>query len=238
MILILIQYPMRTLLRFSYLLFIFFTSCGNMATKKADAGEKEENAIENKIEEKNQSKVILFFGNSLTAGMGLDPNEAFPALIQDKIDSLQLSYKVVNAGLSGETTASGKNRLGWVLNADIEVFVLELGANDGLRGISLEETRGNLQEIIDVVQQKNPNTTIILAGMQIPPNMGQDYTSEFKDIFPDLAKKNNIGLIPFLLEDVAGDPELNQPDGIHPTAEGQKIIANNIWPIIAKIITE
>ena len=229
---------MRTLLRFSYLLFIFFTSCGNMATKKADAGEKEENAIENKIEEKNQSKVILFFGNSLTAGMGLDPNEAFPALIQDKIDSLQLSYKVVNAGLSGETTASGKNRLGWVLNADIEVFVLELGANDGLRGISLEETRGNLQEIIDVVQQKNPNTTIILAGMQIPPNMGQDYTSEFKDIFPDLAKKNNIGLIPFLLEDVAGDPELNQPDGIHPTAEGQKIIANNIWPIIAKIITE
>ena len=229
---------MRTLLRFSYLLFIFFTSCGNMATKKADAGEKEEKAIENKVETKSENKVILFFGNSLTAGMGLDPNEAFPALIQEKIDSLQLPYKVVNAGLSGETTASGKNRLGWVLNADIEVFVLELGANDGLRGISLEETRGNLQEIIDVVQQKNPNTTIILAGMQIPPNMGQDYTSEFKDIFPDLAKKNNVGLIPFLLEDVAGNPELNQPDGIHPTAEGQKIIANNIWPIIAEIINE
>ena len=229
---------MRTLLRFSYLLFIFFTSCGNMATKKADAGEKVEEAIESKVDTKSESKVILFFGNSLTAGMGLDPNEAFPALIQEKIDSLQLPYKVVNAGLSGETTASGKNRLGWVLNADIEVFVLELGANDGLRGISLEETRGNLQEIIDVVQQKNPNTTIILAGMQIPPNMGQDYTSEFKDIFPDLATKNNVGLIPFLLEDVAGNPELNQPDGIHPTAEGQKIIANNIWPIIAEIINE
>ena len=229
---------MRTLLRFSYLLFIFFTSCGNMATKKADAAEKEEKAIENKVETKSENKVILFFGNSLTAGMGLDPNEAFPALIQEKIDSLQLPYKVVNAGLSGETTASGKNRLGWVLNADIEVFVLELGANDGLRGISLEETRGNLQEIIDVVQEKNPNTTIILAGMQIPPNMGQDYTSEFKDIFPDLATKNNVGLIPFLLEDVAGNPELNQPDGIHPTAEGQKIIANNIWPIIAEIINE
>ncbi len=229
---------MRTLLRFSYLLFIFFTSCGNMATKKADAVEKEEKAIENKVETKSENKVILFFGNSLTAGMGLDPNEAFPALIQEKIDSLQLPYKVVNAGLSGETTASGKNRLGWVLNADIEVFVLELGANDGLRGISLEETRGNLQEIIDVVQQKNPNTTIILAGMQIPPNMGQDYTSEFKDIFPDLATKNNVGLIPFLLKDVAGNPELNQPDGIHPTAEGQKIIANNIWPIIAEIINE
>ena len=238
MILILIQYPMRTLLRFSYLLIIFFTSCGNMATKKADAEGKKENTVESKLEAKSESKVILFFGNSLTAGMGLDPNEAFPALIQEKVDSLQLAYKVVNAGLSGETTASGKNRLGWVLNSDIDVFVLELGANDGLRGISLEETRRNLQEIIDVVKQKNPNTTIILAGMQIPPNMGQDYTSEFRDIFPDLAKKNKIGLIPFLLEDVAGNPELNQPDGIHPTAEGQKIIANNIWPIIAKTITE
>lgn len=238
MILILILYPMRTLLRFSYLLIIFFTSCGNMATKKADVEGKEENAVESKLETKSESKVILFFGNSLTAGMGLDPNEAFPALIQEKVDSLQLAYKVVNAGLSGETTASGKNRLGWVLNSDIDVFVLELGANDGLRGISLEETRRNLQEIIDVVKQKNPNTTIILAGMQIPPNMGQDYTSEFRDIFPDLAKKNKIGLIPFLLEDVAGNPELNQPDGIHPTAEGQKIIANNIWPIIAKTLTE
>lgn len=238
MILILILYPMRTLLRFSYLLIIFFTSCGNMATKKADAEGKKENAVESKLETKSESKVILFFGNSLTAGMGLDPNEAFPALIQEKVDSLQLAYKVVNAGLSGETTASGKNRLGWVLNSDIDVFVLELGANDGLRGISLEETRRNLQEIIDVVKQKNPNTTIILAGMQIPPNMGQDYTSEFRDIFPDLAKKNKIGLIPFLLEDVAGNPELNQPDGIHPTAEGQKIIANNIWPIIAETITE
>jgi acyl-CoA thioesterase-1 len=236
MILILIQYPMRTLLRFSYLLFIYCTSCGNMATKKADSKEKEENASQNNIEAVAESNVILFFGNSLTAGMGLDPNEAFPALIQKKIDSLQLSYKVVNAGLSGETTASGKNRIGWVLNNDIEVFVLELGANDGLRGIPLDETRSNLQEIIDVVKQKNPDTTIILAGMQIPPNMGQDYTSEFKEIFPDLAKRNNIGLIPFLLEDVAGNPELNQPDGIHPTAEGQKIIANNIWPIIAKVI--
>ena len=238
MILILILYPMRTLLRFSYLLIIFFTSCGNMATKKADTEGIKENAVESKLETKSESKVILFFGNSLTAGMGLDPNEAFPSLIQEKVDSLQLSYKVVNAGLSGETTASGKNRLGWVLNSDIDVFVLELGANDGLRGISLEETRRNLQEIIDVVKQKNPNTTIILAGMQIPPNMGQDYTSEFRNIFPDLAKKNKIGLIPFLLEDVAGNPELNQPDGIHPTAEGQKIIANNIWPIIAKTITE
>jgi acyl-CoA thioesterase-1 len=238
MILILIQYPMRTLLRFYYLLFVFFCSCGNMATKKADTIEKKENASESRLEAKSEKKVILFFGNSLTAGMGLDPNEAFPALIQEKVDSLQLSYKVVNAGLSGETTASGKNRLGWVLNSDLAVFVLELGANDGLRGIPLEETRSNLQEIIEVVQQKSPNAIIILAGMQIPPNMGQEYTREFRDIFPDLAKKNNIGLIPFLLEDVAGNPELNQSDGIHPTADGQKIIANNIWPIIEKAIDQ
>ncbi len=232
MILILIQYPMRTLLRFSYLLFIFCTSCGNLGTKNPDSVEKGKNSSESIVETKTEKKVILFFGNSLTAGMGLDPNEAFPSLIQVKIDSLQLPYKVVNAGLSGETTASGKNRISWVLNTDIDVFVLELGANDGLRGIPLKETRTNLQDIIDVVQHKNPNTTIILAGMQIPPNMGQEYTTEFKGIFPELAQKNNIGLIPFLLEDVAGNPDLNQADGIHPTAEGQKIIANNIWPII------
>lgn len=227
---------MRTLLRFSYLLIIFCASCGNLGTKKSDSDEKVKNGSENVVGTKTEKKVILFFGNSLTAGMGLDPNEAFPALIQGKIDSLQLPYNVINAGLSGETTASGKNRISWVLNSDIDVFVLELGANDGLRGIPLEETRKNLEEIIDVVHHKNPNTTIILAGMQIPPNMGQEYTAEFRDIFPSLAQQYNIGLIPFLLEDVAGNPDLNQADGIHPTAEGQKIVANNIWPIIAKAI--
>ena len=236
MILILIQYPMRTLLRFSYLLLIFSASCGNLGTKKPDFEEKGKNGSENVVGSKTEKKVILFFGNSLTAGMGLDPNEAFPALVQGKIDSLQLPYNVINAGLSGETTASGKNRIGWVLNSEIDIFVLELGANDGLRGIPLEETRKNLEEIIGVVQQKNPNTSIILAGMQIPPNMGQEYTAEFRDIFPALAQEYNIGLIPFLLEDVAGNPKLNQADGIHPTAEGQKIVANNIWPIIFKAI--
>lgn len=227
---------MRTLLRFSYLLIIFCASCGDLGTKKSDSEEKGKNGSENVVGTTTEKKVILFFGNSLTAGMGLDPNEAFPALIQGKIDSLQLPYNVINAGLSGETTASGKNRISWVLNSDIDVFVLELGANDGLRGIPLEETRKNLEEIIDVVHHKNPNTTIILAGMQIPPNMGQEYTAEFRDIFPSLAQQYNIGLIPFLLEDVAGNPDLNQADGIHPTAEGQKIVANNIWPIIAKAI--
>lgn len=145
-------------------------------------------------------------------------------------------FKVINAGLSGETTASGKNRLSWVLKQKVDIFVLELGANDGLRGIPLSETRNNLQKMIDLVRDHNPEVKILLTGMQIPPNMGQDYTSEFKKIFPDLAEKNKIQLVPFLLEDVAGIPELNQSDGIHPTAEGQTILAENVWNVLQTMI--
>ncbi|TRZ46471.1 arylesterase [Robertkochia solimangrovi] len=192
--------------------------------------EKQEDAIISEVEAKKGT--ILFFGNSLTAGMGLAPEESFPALIQKKIDSLDLPYTVVNAGLSGETTAAGKNRLDWVLDQPVAVFVLELGANDGLRGIPLSETRANLQEIIDKVRAKSENTDIILAGMQLPPNLGVEYTEEFKNIFPELAVKNEVKLIPFLLKDVAAIPELNQNDGIHPTAEGQKIVAGNVWEVL------
>lgn len=217
-------------------LFMFFliTSCGE-ATKKEEQETKEASS-EGESKKEDEAKVILFFGDSLTAGYGLEEEEAFPALIQDKIDSLHMSYKVVNAGLSGETTSGGKNRIDWVLKQNVDIFILELGANDGLRGIPLEETQKNLQEIIDFVRKKNENIEIILAGMQIPPNMGQEYTSEFKSIFPDLAKKNNVQLIPFLLEDVAGNPELNQQDGIHPTAEGQKIVAENVWKVLNPVI--
>lgn len=210
---------------------LVLTSCGN-AEKKNEGKKSSEEKVTEQESQKKDKGVILFFGNSLTAGYGLEPEEAFPALIQDKVDSLGLDYEVVNAGLSGETTASGKNRVEWVLNQDVDIFVLELGANDGLRGIPLEETRGNLQEIIDIVKEKNPEAEIVLAGMQIPPNMGAEYTSEFRNIFPQLAEKNNVKLIPFLLEDVAGIPELNQGDGIHPTAEGYKIVAENVWSIL------
>lgn len=228
---------MRNLLVFCVLFsFIFFNSCGESPKKEEET--QSEKVSEDDNQEKSESGVILFFGNSLTAGMGLDPNDAFPAVIQQKIDSLDLPYEVVNAGLSGETTAAGKNRINWVLNQDVEVFVLELGANDGLRGIPLEETRKNLQEIIDTVREKNPDTEIILAGMQIPPNMGQEYTSEFRNIFPELAEKNDVHLISFLLEDVAGNPELNQGDGIHPTAEGQKILAENVWEVLGPVIRD
>lgn len=227
------NYKLSVILKISFLYaLLFWASCAD----KSEAVTKPEqnNTSLKPVSEANPSegKTILFFGNSLTAGMGLDPQASFPALIQEKIDSLGMDYQVINSGLSGETTASGKNRLAWVLKQPIDVFVLELGANDGLRGISLKETRMNLQAIIDQVRARNPEVTIVLAGMQIPPNMGTEYTSEFKAIFPELAKENKISLIPFLLEDVAGIPELNQQDGIHPTEAGHRILAANVWAVL------
>jgi acyl-CoA thioesterase-1 len=168
----------------------------------------------------------------------LDTEEGFPNRIQLKMDSLGLDYKVINSGLSGETTAGGRNRLDWVLNQAVDIFVLELGANDGLRGIPLTETRANLQAMIDMVRAKNPQTKIVLAGMQIPPNLGKDYTTDFKNIYPELATANDVALIPFLLEGVAGVPELNLEDGIHPTAEGQKIVAKTVWNVLQSLVLE
>lgn len=211
---------------------LMIISCADKPRAESVAEEMKSVATDVKKQKSTTTKTILFFGNSLTAGMGLDPDVAFPALIQEKIDSLSLDYLVINSGLSGETTASGKNRLNWVLNQEIDVFILELGANDGLRGISLEETKKNLQMIIDKVKEYNPQVIIVLAGMQIPPNLGIDYTNEFQGIFPDLATKNQISLIPFLLQDVAGDADLNQQDGIHPTKEGHKIVAENVWEVL------
>jgi len=213
---------------------ISISSCGDSAKKEKE--QTSEATAENESDKEENKKVILFFGDSLTAGYGLEKGETFPEILQQKIDSLGLSYRVVNAGLSGETTSGGKNRIDWVLKQNVDVFVLELGANDGLRGIPVAETKNNLQEIIDFVREQNPEIEIILAGMQIPPNMGQEYTREFRAIFPDLAEENNVKLIPFLLEDVAGIPELNQQDGIHPTAEGQEILAENVWDVLKPIL--
>ena len=223
---------MDDVLKFCYLSFCFLVmSCAGNDAKKIEKQENKESINIETQSEKSQ-KIILFFGNSLTAGMGLEVEEAFPALIQKKLDSALLSYNVINAGLSGETTASGKNRLSWLLKQKVDVFVLELGANDGLRGIPLDETKKNLQNMIDEVKKHNPEVIIVLAGMQIPPNMGIDYTKGFQAIFPDLASENDLALIPFLLKNVAGRSDLNQQDGIHPTAEGQKILANNVWEIL------
>ena len=176
-----------------------------------------------------KKKTIVFFGNSLTAGYGLSPSQAFPAIIQKKIDSLGLPYQVINAGVSGETSSGGKTRIDWILRQPVDIFILELGANDGLRGIPLSETKKSLQAIIDKVKAKNPDTKLLFAGMQIPPNMGQTYTTEFRSIYTELAEKNKMTLIPFLLEGVGGETSLNQEDGIHPTAEGHRIVAANLW---------
>ncbi len=170
-------------------------------------------------------KVILFYGDSLTAGYGLSTEEAFPAVISRTLTQRGTPATVVNAGLSGETSAGGLNRLDWVLKQPIDIFVLELGANDGLRGLPLQETQKNLQGIIDKVVAKYPSAKIVIAGMLVPPNLGPDYTTQFSRIFPDLAKKNKAALIPFLLQGVAGDDKLNNSDGIHPNVKGHQIVA-------------
>ncbi|MEQ1585022.1 MAG: arylesterase [Cyclobacteriaceae bacterium] len=181
-------------------------------------------------------KVILFFGDSLTAGYGLSTEEAFPALLEKELNKTDKKVKVVNAGLSGETSAGGVSRIDWILRQPIDIFVLELGANDGLRGLPIEQTRQNLQSIVNKVKAKNPNCKIVLAGMMVPPNMGKQYTDEFKNIYPDLARKNNATLIPFILDGVGGIEKLNQADGIHPTPEGHKIIATNLKKVFEKLI--
>lgn len=185
-----------------------------------------------------EPKKILFFGDSITAGYGLDKSEAFPALIQQKIDSLNWNFQAVNAGLSGETSAGGLRRVDWILRQDFKIFILELGGNDGLRGIDLESTKQNLKDIIEKVRASKPDAKIVLTGMQVPPNLGQDYTGRFKEIYFEVAKEKNVDLIPFLLEGVGGDSDLNQSDGIHPTAEGHKIIADTVWDTLKPILQD
>jgi acyl-CoA thioesterase-1 len=181
-------------------------------------------------------KVILFFGDSLTAGYGLSKEQAFPAIVQRKINDKGYNYKVLNAGLSGETSAGGLARINWILKEPIDIFVLELGANDGLRGLPLKQTKQNLQQIINKVKAKNPDVKIVIAGMMMPPNLGAEYTADFMQLFPELAKKNDAHLIPFLLEGVAGNEELNLNDGIHPNKTGHSIVAENVWKVLNPLL--
>jgi len=183
-----------------------------------------------------EPKTIVFFGDSITAGLGLDPDEAYPALIQKKLATEGIPGRVVNAGLSGETTAGGLRRLEWILRQPVTILVIELGGNDGLRGIAPENSRKNLQAMIDLVHQKSPATKVVLAGMQLPTNLGPEYTAKFAAIFPDLAKANELPLIPFLLARVGGVANLNQADGIHPTAEGHQIVAETVWVVLRPLL--
>lgn len=179
---------------------------------------------------------VLVLGNSIAAGSGVDPDEAFPARLQQRVDSLGWNVEIINGGVSGETTAGGLRRIDWLLRQPTDVLIVELGGNDGLRGTDLDATRENLQAIIDKARAEYPDVRILLAGMQLPPNLGPDYTQRFRSLYPELAKANNVGLIPFLLEDVGGVDSLMQSDGIHPTAEGQRIVADNVWDELRPVI--
>ena len=185
-----------------------------------------------------EPRTIIFFGDSLTAGYGLaDPtSQAYPALVQEKIDAAGLPWRVVNAGLSGETTAAGLRRVDWILRQPVDIFVLALGANDGLRGIDPTVSRGNLQKIVERVREKNPNAKVVLAGMQMPPTMGAEFSREFESVFPEVAAKYDATLVPFLLEGVGGRVDLNQPDRIHPTAKGHAIIADTVWKVLRPLL--
>lgn len=175
----------------------------------------------------------MVLGDSITAGFGLDdPDAAYPAVLQKKINAAGLNYTVVNAGVSGDTTAGGLRRVAWALKPGGDVLVIALGGNDGLRGLSPEQTSTNLTGIIAAARKQIPGITILVAGMQMPANLGEDYVTKFRAVFPTVATETHATLIPFLLEGVGGDPKLNQADQIHPTAEGQKKVAETVWKVL------
>jgi acyl-CoA thioesterase-1 len=183
----------------------------------------------------SEAKTIVVLGDSLAAGYGLDPNESYPALLRAKIKEAGWDFSVVNAGVSGDTSAGGLRRLAWVLKRKVDVLVIELGGNDGLRGLPVTSLRSNLQAIIDHAREKYPEVKILLVGMKMPPNLGT-YAEEFNRVFPELARRNKSAFVPFLLEGVGGRAELNQPDLIHPTAQGQKILAENVWKVLRPLL--
>ncbi|HEY6260902.1 MAG TPA: arylesterase [Nitrospiraceae bacterium] len=177
---------------------------------------------------------IVAFGNSLTAGLGVAPTESYPAQLQRTLDAAGYAYRVVNAGVSGDTTAGGVRRVSWVLNSTPTIVILELGANDGLRGLSLRETKANLERIVQQFQQAS--VTVVLAGMKLPPNYGQEYTDGFEALYRTIAKQYHLTLIPFFLDGVAGSSSLNQADGIHPTGEGYRLIVEKVFPVLEPLL--
>ena len=213
------------------LILVAGTSCSREAADQGDS------RSERSVTSGNDDRpVVLFLGTSLTAGMGVGVELAYPALIQQRIDSVGLAFRVVNAGESGGTSAGGVRRIDWLLRLPVVALILELGANDGLRGQDVAVLRANLQSIIDRTLAVYPAAVIVIAGMEAPPNLGPDYTAAFRNVFVDVARENEAVLIPFVLQGVAGIPELNQADGIHPTAEGQQIMAETAWLALEPIL--
>ena len=181
-------------------------------------------------------RLIVFLGTSLTAGLGLDPGQAYPAVIQRRLDSLGLPWRAENAGVSGETSAGALARLDWVLASRPAILVVETGANDGLRGVDPDSTRANIEAIVRRTRAAVPGIRIVLAGMAVPTNLGARYEARFRAIFPEVASREQVALIPFLLQGVGGVDSLNQPDGIHPTAAGQRIVAENVWRVLGRML--
>jgi acyl-CoA thioesterase I len=179
---------------------------------------------------------IVFLGTSLTAGLGLDPSEAYPALLQQKIDSAGLPFTAVNAGVSGETSAGALRRIDWILSQPAAVLVIETGANDGLRGLDTDTMEANIQAIIDRARRQSPPPRIVVVGMRALPNYGSTYARRFRDVYPDLARRNRVALVPFLLVGVAGRESLNQADMMHPTAAGQRRVAETVWPVLERVL--
>lgn len=185
-----------------------------------------------------ERKTVVVLGDSIAAGSGVDLAESFPGVLQKRIEEKKLPWEIVNAGVSGDTTAGGLRRMPWLLKRRVDVLLIELGGNDGLRGLAPEETRTNLEKIIALAREKYPDVKIILAGMQMPSNMGAEYTKKFSALFAEVAKEKKTELIPFVLEGVGGKAELNQPDRIHPNPEGHKIVAQNVWAVLEPVLKE
>lgn len=217
--------------------FVLFFACKGKQSNVAEV----EKAADNKTETVNDStkamnKIILCFGNSLTAGYGLTEEEAWPALLQERLDSMDYQYRVINAGLSGETSSGGLNRIDWVLRQKVDIFILELGANDMLRGLDVKETEKNLGQIITKYKEANPEGKVLLAGMKSPPNMGPEYEKNFNGIYKSLSEAHETALVPFFLEGVAANEKLLLEDAKHPNSEGQKILLENIWNQLKHLI--
>jgi len=181
-------------------------------------------------------RTVVVLGDSIAAGYGLEADQSFPAVLQKKIQKAKLNVEVVNAGVSGDTSAGGLRRIDWVLKRNCDVLVLELGGNDGLRGLPVAAMQSNLEKIIERTRAKYPQAQILVAGRKMPPNMGGDYDEAFQQAFASVAEKTKATLIPFLLQNVGGIPMLNLPDHIHPTAEGQKIVAENVWKFLQPVL--
>ena len=210
----------------------------HQAPQNAPEAEGQEVVVVELFQNNQRLLRVVFLGNSLSAGYGLDPSLAFPALVQRKVDSLGWPVTVVNAGISGETTAGGLSRIDWLLRDSLDVLVLELGGNDGLRGITPEVTKSNLERIIRASRARYTDVAIVLAGMQVPPNMGEVYAEEFRAIYPAVAQSSGARLIPFLLDGVAGKSELNLADGIHPTTAGHEIVAETVWAALRPVLED